>query len=79
MQRFYSVYRTTGGTTQGLIGITSSNGFTDTGLTAGAQPPALESSGGLTASTSYYYEVTALDDTGGQTLPSAQVTGKDNK
>ena len=75
---YYKIYRTTGGTTQGLVGEVASSPFDDTGLTAGAQPPALESSGGLTASTSYYYEVTALDDTGGQTLPSAQVTGTTN-
>ena len=72
---FYRVYRTTGGTTQGFVGETSSISFNDTGFTAGAQPSALETSGSLFTSTNHYYEVTALDDTGGQSTPSSQVTG----
>jgi hypothetical protein len=71
----YKIYRTVGGTTQGLIGITSSTSFNDTGLGAGIAAPSLASSGNLSTSTTYYYEVTSLDDAGGQSIPTGQTSG----
>jgi hypothetical protein len=76
---YYRIYRVSStGTTNslGLIGevATGTTTFSDKGYVAGVGAPALASSGSLTAATTYYYEVTALDDTGGQSAASGQAS-----
>ena len=73
----YYVYRTVGGGTQGLIGVVAAGttSLNDTGLTAtGALPYQPVASPPLTNSQAYYFKVTAIDGTGGQTVASGQVT-----
>ena len=65
------MYRSSGGGTQGYIGYTTSNSFSDTGLGATSSVPTV--GGGLTASSQYYYKVTAIDSTGGETTPGTEV------
>jgi hypothetical protein len=78
---YYKIYReASGGTpsTLGLVGTSSTSSFVDYGGTyAGAAAPALATTGSLgTGSATFYYEVTALDNTYttggaiGQTTPS---------
>jgi hypothetical protein len=58
----YQIYRTVGGTAQGLIGTATTNTFNDTGLTA-TGAPAVAFTGTIGTSTTYTYTVLALGST----------------
>ena len=63
---YYKIYRIASGGTPsslGLVGTATTSPFSDTGYTAGAQAPALATTGSLLAAHTYDYEVTALDNT----------------
>jgi hypothetical protein len=84
---YYKVYRTASAGTPsstGLIGETTTASFVDNGYAAGDAAPALATTGAMVVSTSYYYEVTALDYSfnttwlNGESAVSAQVTGTTN-
>jgi len=56
----YNVYRSTSGGPYNLIASTTTNLYSDTGLTA---------------STTYYYKVTAVDKAGNEGIPSSEASG----
>jgi hypothetical protein len=73
----YYVYRTADGTTAtaiGLIGVVASGTTTlhDTGLTTTGTAPAL--TGSLSNGSPYYFKITAIDGTGGQTIASPETS-----
>ncbi|HEU5004945.1 MAG TPA: hypothetical protein VFT49_02540 [Candidatus Saccharimonadales bacterium] len=68
----YNIYRTSSNgspLTTGLIGSTSSTSFNDPGLAASGT---VLSATGLTNATTYYYKITAIDGTGGETAASSE-------
>ncbi|HET9174671.1 MAG TPA: hypothetical protein VFN56_05355 [Candidatus Saccharimonadales bacterium] len=71
----YNIYRTvangTSPTSTGFIGSTTSNSFNDTGLAASIATP---NNASLSNSTTYYYKVTAIDSTGGETTASGEIS-----
>jgi hypothetical protein len=85
---YYKIYRQVSGGTPsslGLVGTSTTSSFVDTGYTAGAAAPALATTGSLgTGSATFYYEVTALDNTYttggaiGQSTPSTQLIATTN-
>ncbi len=85
---YYKIYREASGGTPsstGLVGTSTTSSFVDTGYTAGATAPALATTGTLgTPPATFYYEVTALDNTYttggsiGQSTPSTQLMATTN-
>ncbi len=69
---YYKIYRTVGGSTIGLVGTTTGTTFNDTGYTGNGA--SITAGGNLTASTTYYYKITAIDGTGGESAASTETS-----